>query len=620
MTMKTDSIPRPSGNPANFNHDTSQQTDELKRIQGRFSPVSILLITVMGIAVAEIIAMVVVYFNLERPYYQQVGIDALVMTIIVFPILYFLSFRPILQHIQQRHRVERVLQARLRIIQFANSHTLNEILRFTLDELEFLTGSQAGYFHFIEPDQTTINLQTWSTNTVEHMCSVDKHLTHYPVDKAGVWADSIRERKAIVHNDYEALPNRRGLPEGHAPIVREMAVPVLRDDKIVAVLGVGNKPTNYTEDDVSLVSTLADFTWDIIKQKQFADAQRESEEKFRTVADWTYDWELWLDPKGQIVYSSPSCERITGYSPNNFTTDPGLLVRIVHPDDRDFYEGHHQLIHDDKAGVEKEEYRILTRTGEERWVEHICRPVFGIDNRYLGRRVSNRDITERKRAEMELEERERREHMLMQTIYTMQIDIARDLHDTVGQNIGYLRMRLAHLSGTKGLTSTDLKAEMKNMSRVANESYDLMRGTLSMLQTADSTDLSQLFERYSLQIEERSMFRVQFSAKGEPKPIAAKRMRQLFYVYREALSNIEKHANAKHVFIEMNWEKDQLVLSIRDDGHGFNPESIQYVNHYGLKFMKERVEMLEGKLTLKSEPGGGTTITLHMPYDSPHLP
>ena len=563
--------------------------------------------------------MVVVYFNRQHPYYLQVGIDALVMTVIVFPILYFLSFRPILQHIQQRYRVERVLQTRLRIIQFATSHSLNEILRFTLDELEVLTGSRAGYFHFIEPDQKTINLQTWSTNTVEHMCRVDKHLTHYPVDKAGVWADSIRQRKTIVHNDYEALPNRRGLPEGHAPIVREMAVPVLRDDKIVAVLGVGNKPTKYTEDDVSLVATLADFTWDIIKQKQFADAQRESEEKFRTVADWTYDWELWLDPQGQIVYSSPSCERITGYSPSNFTTDPDLLIRIVHPDDRNFYEGHHQLIHDDKAGVEKEEYRILTRIGEERWIEHICRPVFGIDNRYLGRRVSNRDITERKRAEMEIEERERREHTLMQTIYTMQIDIARDLHDTVGQNIGYLRMRLAHLSGTKGLASTDLKSEIKNMSRVANESYDLMRGTLSMLQTADSTDLSQLFERYSLQIEERSMFRVQFCATGEPKPIPAKRMRQLFYVYREALSNIEKHAGAKNVLIEMNWEKDQLVLSIRDDGHGFNPEGVQYVNHYGLKFMKERVEMLEGRLALQSEPGIGTSITLYMPYDAPRL-
>lgn len=617
--MKTDDIPRLSEKTANFNHDAFRSSEELKKIQGKFTPAFILLITIAGIAVAEIIAMVVVYFNRQLPYYQQVGIDALVMTVIVFPILYFLSFRPILQHIQQRYRVERVIQARLRIIQFANFHSLNEILQITLDELEILTGSKVGYFHFIESDQKTINLQAWSTNTIDHMCQLDEHQTHYPVDKAGVWADSIRQRQVVIHNEYKTLPNRRGLPQGHAPIVREMAVPILRDDRIVAVLGVGNKPKNYTEDDVSLVSTLADFTWDIIKQKQFADAQRESEEKFRTVADWTYDWELWLDPKGQTVYSSPSCDRITGYSANNFTADPGLLIRIVHPDDRADYEEHHQLIHDDKAGVEKKVYRILTSTGGERWIEHICRPVFGIDNRYLGRRISNRDITERKRAEMEIEERERREHTLMQTIYTMQIDIARDLHDTVGQNIGYLRMRLAHLSDTNGLASTDLNAEIKSMSKVANESYDLVRGTLSMLQTEDSTYLSQLFERYSLQIEERSLFRVQFSTTGEPKPIPAKRMRQLFYVYREVLSNIEKHAGAKNVLIEMNWEKDQLVLSIIDDGCGFDPESVQYINHYGLKFMKERVEMLEGRLTLRSEPGNGTSITLHMPYDAPHL-
>jgi signal transduction histidine kinase len=207
--------------------------------------------------------------------------------------------------------------------------------------------------------------------------------------------------------------------------------------------------------------------------------------------------------------------------------------------------------------------------------------------------------------------------MLQQTIYTMQIDIARDLHDTVGQNIGYLRMRLAHLSDLEGSASTDLKTEVKSMSRVANETYDLLRGTLSMLQTEDSASLSHLFERYAVQIEERSTFSIQFKSNGEPVHIPAKRMRQLFYIYREVLSNIEKHAAAQSVVIEMTWETQELLLSIRDDGKGFNPDSVQYVNHYGLKFMKERVEMLDGKLSIHSVPNEGTTVSIHMPYDSP---
>ncbi len=135
--------------------DAFQQDDDLKKIQGRYSPVSILLITIIGIAMAEVIAMIVVYYFRHLPYYQQVAIDATTMTVIIFPLLYFLSFRPILQHVQQRYQVEQVLRSRLRIIQYANTHTLDEILQFTLDELESLTGSAAGYFHFIEADQKT---------------------------------------------------------------------------------------------------------------------------------------------------------------------------------------------------------------------------------------------------------------------------------------------------------------------------------------------------------------------------------------------------------------------------------------------------------------------------------
>jgi len=599
----------------NFASDAYQYEEDLKKIQGRYSPVSILLITIIGIAVAEIIAMVVVYFLRNLPYYQQVAIDATVMTVIIFPILYFLSFRPILLHIQQRHRVERILKSRLRIVRYANDHTLDEILQFTLGELEVLTGSVASYFHFIEADQRTIRLQSWSTNTLENMCKVNGVERHYSVDEAGVWADCVRQRRAVVHNDYASLSDRKGLPEGHAPIVREMAVPVMRDQKIVAVLGVGNKPVNYSQHDVEFVSTLADFTWDIIKQKQTSDAQRESEEKFRTLADWTYDWELWLNPDGEIVYNSPSSERISGYARDEFVTDPELLIRIVHPDDRNFYSEHHQLIHDEAAGVEKVEYRILARDGEEHWIEHICRPVFGADKRYLGRRISNRDITQRKYAERELEDYNEKEKTLTQTIHTMQLDIARDLHDTLGQNIGFLRMKLEHLLGKNNMKKAELQAEMQTMARAANESYDLIRGTLAVLQSDDSSNLFRIFSRYAEQIEERSDIQVKFSHDGDPISLSSKRMRQLFYIFREAITNIEKHAQASQVSIQIGWNKECLSLIVSDNGKGFDPLSIQYGSHYGLKFMKERTELLNGSLNVHSEVGSGTKLVVQVPYE-----
>jgi PAS domain S-box-containing protein len=595
--------------------DSFQQNSDLKKIQGRYSPVAVLLITIIGIAVAEIIAMIFVYFQRHLPYYQQVLIDATVMTVIIFPMLYFLSFKPILEHIKQRHQVERILQSRLRIIQYANTHSLDEILQFTLDELEDLTGSTAGYFHFVEVDQKTIVLQTWSTNTLQNICHVPGVKRHYSLDDAGVWADCIRQRKVVVHNDYASLPNRRGVPEGHAPIVREMAVPIMRDEKIVAVLGVGNKPTDYLPDDVELVFTLADFSWDIVIQKQTLDAQRASEEKFRTLVDWTYDWELWVDPAGNIVYSSPACKRITGYEPEEFTADPDLLVNIVHVDDRSDYKEHHDTVHEEDGDVMSMEFRIVTRDGLERWIEHVCRPLFEADNRYLGRRVSNRDITERKRIEAEIQERNRKEQSLTQMIHTMQLDIARDLHDTIGQNIGYLRMKLDYMV-EKDLSARggDLRAEFGHMSQVANESYDLVRGTLAILQSKGPDDLLQLFKRYASQVVERSALEIEFTSQGEAGFISAHQMRQIFYIFREALSNIEKYSGASYARVEMNWGANTVELSISDNGKGFDAsQSAASDGHYGLKFMRERARLMNGSFLVKTELGAGTQILVDVP-------
>jgi PAS domain S-box-containing protein len=394
-----------------------------------------------------------------------------------------------------------------------------------------------------------------------------------------------------------------------------MAVPILRAGRIVAILGMGNKPRNYSTEDIELVSTLADFAWDVIKQVQTANEMRASEEKFRTLLDWTYDWELWLDSEGNIGYSSPSSERITGHSPNEFSANPDLLMQIVHPDDRSLYAEHHQLIHDDTAGVEKMEYRVVSRSGEELWIEHICRPVFGADERYLGRRVSNRDITARKQAERELEERNQKEKTLTQTIHTMQLDIARDLHDTIGQNISFLRMKLEYLAGNRAVKKSDMQAELQTMTQAANESYDLIRGTLAVLQSGDSSDLSRIFSRYAEQIEERSTVQVEFSNQGEPRPLSPKRMRQLFYIFREALTNIEKHAQARQVWISIGWDAGCLCLVVRDNGKGFDPINPHYGGHYGLKFMKERAELLNGSLTIQSAAGSGTKLEVRVPYE-----
>ena len=145
----------------------------------------------------------------------------------------------------------------------------------------------------------------------------------------------------------------------------------------------------------------------IAERKQAEAALRASEAKFRIVAENTYDWEFWMSPEGQVLYTSPSCLRITGHTAQEFQDDPKLLYNIMHPDDQPAFREHHRLVTLSKISGEAE-FRILLPDGTERWIGHACQPVFSEAGEYLGTRGSNRDITERKQAEQALRTSEAR--------------------------------------------------------------------------------------------------------------------------------------------------------------------------------------------------------------------
>ncbi|MCP4551376.1 MAG: PAS domain S-box protein [Bacteroidetes bacterium] len=153
-----------------------------------------------------------------------------------------------------------------------------------------------------------------------------------------------------------------------------------KDGKIVGILAIGN---------------------DITEHKLAEEVIRESEQRFKTVADFTYDWENWVAPDGSHLYVSPSCKRITGYTPDDFMNNSELMMEIIHPDDKAVFTGHKH-----KANVSGDilpiDFRILTKGGDERWISHICQTVYSADGSPLGLRGSNRDITENKKLQEEL--------------------------------------------------------------------------------------------------------------------------------------------------------------------------------------------------------------------------
>ena len=168
----------------------------------------------------------------------------------------------------ERKRDRDVQSARLRLMEYAVDHSMRELLVATLDEAGLLTDSPIGFYHFLDQDQQTLTLQAWSTRTSQEYCHAEGEGMHYPIDQAGVWVEAVRMRRPVIHNDYASLPNKHGLPPGHAEVLREMVVPVFRKGLIVAILGVGNKATPYTEADQETVALLADLAWDFAESKR----------------------------------------------------------------------------------------------------------------------------------------------------------------------------------------------------------------------------------------------------------------------------------------------------------------------------------------------------------------
>jgi PAS domain S-box-containing protein len=121
---------------------------------------------------------------------------------------------------------------------------------------------------------------------------------------------------------------------------------------------------------------------------------------YRTVVESSSEMVFWIAPdRGTMHYVSPSCTDVTGYAPEEFYASPGLLSSMIHPDDREQWE-----LHGKDAGAadftEPSEFRIVSKSGELRWTNHHCRPVFDQNGDYAGMRGSFSDITLLKRAEL----------------------------------------------------------------------------------------------------------------------------------------------------------------------------------------------------------------------------
>ena len=395
-----------------------------------------------------------------------------------------------------------------------------------------------------------------------------------------------------------------------------------------------------------------DLEHEIGIHKQVETALKISEEKFRTFVDWTGDWEYWITPDGRFVYMTPSCERITGYSAQAFIGDPGLIKGILPPDDYSKWEGHPCNHFESEAAESEIEIRIVAKNGDIRWVSHSCRPVLQEGGAYLGRRVSNRDITERKYVEDELLMATRRANAMAQRAQAANVakseflaNMSHELRTPLNVIIGFTELILDKQCG--GLTPQqeeylgDVAHSARDLFLLINDILDLTKTEAGKLELELSqVPLPELLSRSFTILKEKALkhnIQLSYEVKEIPASIIAdeRKLKQIIY---NLLANAVKFTpDGGKVHMEAESAGGFVQVSIEDTGIGIKEQDLQRIfdpfeqaesslsrrfqgTGVGLSLTRSMVELHGGKIWAESEgEGKGAKFFFLMPTMPPNM-
>ena len=269
-----------------------------------------------------------------------------------------------------------------------------EIDRGIKQLIEFLAVDRGRLWQFSENQEEFVSINSWAVPGIEP-------LPPTPVREHFPW---IREQmlngRSVVFSQPDELPEEAQLDRQSlvaSGIKSSLCIPLSVGGKFIGALTLSNLRVHKV-----WPPGLAQELQPIGEIFTNALIRGEAELKYRIVADFTYDWEYWKNPDGTLRYVSPSCERISGYRPEEFIRRPDLLREIIVPEDQDRWD-RHVCDTQEEPGALEIQLRLQRPDGTTRWIEHACRPATGDSGEFIGIRASNRDITERKQGELEIE-------------------------------------------------------------------------------------------------------------------------------------------------------------------------------------------------------------------------
>jgi len=353
----------------------------------------------------------------------------------------------------------------------------------------------------------------------------------------------------------------------------------------------------------------------------------QAEAKYRTLVEQIpmVTYTAPLDKALGTFYISPQIESILGYSPKEWLADPGLWVKLLHPEDRDrvLAESQRDLLGSNGA-VFRSEYRILTRKSDVLWLRDEATAVRnGLDEPEFLQGIMF-DVTDQKRFEEQLKSSHERMRELAAHIEGVREEertrIAREIHDELGQALTSIKIDLAWMNKKLQIhdraTQTDLLLKrITAMKDTIDTTVQVVRKISAELRPGilDGFGLPAAIEWQASEFQDRTGIQCQLSAIPEDLDLEERPSSAIFRIFQELLTNIVRHANASRVSISLRKRRGMLILEVQDNGRGISENEKFKANSFGLLGVRERVALLGGKSSIKGVQGQGTTVTIRIP-------
>lgn len=291
------------------------------------------------------------------------------------------------------------------------------------------------------------------------------------------------------------------------------------------------------------------------------------------------------------------------------------LRNLVHPEDR----GDYHRVQNLALATDQDwswQGRILTREGEQRWADIKATTRRLVDGRMVWDGVVW-DITQGKQAELALANSQEQLRELSAHLESVREEekarIAREVHDELGQMLTVLKLEVSMCELAYGELDAGLNERLASMKRLIAQLFQLVRDVATALRPPIlDAGIASAIEWQARRFEARTQIPCLVQVPDNLPPLSDAKATGLFRILQEALTNVIRHAQAHTVQIELVREGGQLRLTVIDDGKGFIPGEARPTS-FGLVGVRERVLMLGGSMSLDSEPGEGTSLSVAIP-------